>query len=315
MASFTALPGTGSAPLSVQFQDLSTGDVTGWSWTFGDGGSSTQPNPVHVYQQNGDYTVSLTVSGPEGSDSDTKPGVVQVRDLGDCTAGNARNNTSAFKLGYDFIPVNASDTLGMYVVYSGKGAGLSHTVNIFMLPLEGNEVLIFGAGYGDIPQATNSAAFDADAADECLQACMGYDPASTVLRFVAPHGHVDHINPFFVDQLQAKGYTVAEIVFHQGDEQTVNNTMPWDGQDVGLFRTITGSSCNQEILSYDSSLGKIWVHPALRPLAGVDRPVLDVLNDPADRVLLLGSAAGGACPTPPSGIQATYQAHGTAVLR
>jgi hypothetical protein len=34
-----------------------------WSWNFGDGGSSKEPAPVHVYTAGGTYTVSLTING------------------------------------------------------------------------------------------------------------------------------------------------------------------------------------------------------------------------------------------------------------
>ncbi|MCU0463564.1 MAG: PKD domain-containing protein [Anaerolineae bacterium] len=66
----------GDAPLTLQFTDLSTGQVTAYRWEFGDGVTSSDANPIHRYEQPGDYTVRLTVSGPGGSS--TKQGVVNV---------------------------------------------------------------------------------------------------------------------------------------------------------------------------------------------------------------------------------------------
>ena len=44
------------------FHDWSTGDtIVYWSWSFGDGGSSTQQNPTHTYQHPGVYYVCLTI--------------------------------------------------------------------------------------------------------------------------------------------------------------------------------------------------------------------------------------------------------------
>jgi len=63
-AAFTASPTSGNYPLAVNFIDLSSGSVTSWSWTFGDGGTSTAENPSHQYNSAGNYAVSLTVSGP-----------------------------------------------------------------------------------------------------------------------------------------------------------------------------------------------------------------------------------------------------------
>lgn len=71
-AAFTAQPNTGIAPLTVNFADQSTGQITHWVWNFGDGGSSNQRNPTHIYQAVGTYTARLTVTGPGGSDAVTR---------------------------------------------------------------------------------------------------------------------------------------------------------------------------------------------------------------------------------------------------
>jgi PKD repeat protein len=67
VASFSASPTTGVAPLSVQFTDTSSGgQVTSRSWNFGDGQTSTLTNPTHLYTAGGAFTATLTVSGPGG---------------------------------------------------------------------------------------------------------------------------------------------------------------------------------------------------------------------------------------------------------
>lgn len=55
---------------TVVFTDLSTNIPTEWSWDFGDGGTSTLQNPVHLYTVNGTYTVCLTATNVAGSDSE-----------------------------------------------------------------------------------------------------------------------------------------------------------------------------------------------------------------------------------------------------
>jgi uncharacterized protein (TIGR02145 family) len=57
---------------TVFFTDLSSGNPTTWSWHFGDGDTSTQQNPWHVYTSPGFYTVSLSISNATGSDSLSK---------------------------------------------------------------------------------------------------------------------------------------------------------------------------------------------------------------------------------------------------
>jgi PKD repeat protein len=71
VASFTASPLSGSAPLTVQFTDLSTGDIDSWLWYFGDGESGRAQNPSHTYYYAGTYPVTLTVEGPCGTDTAT----------------------------------------------------------------------------------------------------------------------------------------------------------------------------------------------------------------------------------------------------
>jgi serine protease len=78
VAQFTGSPTSGCAPLAVTFTDQSTGDITSWSWTFGDGGTSAAQNPSHTYTSAGKYTVSLTVTGPGGSDIETKTNYITV---------------------------------------------------------------------------------------------------------------------------------------------------------------------------------------------------------------------------------------------
>ena len=77
-ADFEAVPTDGCAPMTVEFTDLSNGDVTGWNWTFGNGQSSTLQNPTVVYADQGQYDVTLIATGPEGTDTRTRLNYVTV---------------------------------------------------------------------------------------------------------------------------------------------------------------------------------------------------------------------------------------------
>ena len=81
VASFTATPTSGPAPLDVAFTNTSTGQPTAFVWSFGDGTSSTDANPVHRYTVDGTYAVSLTVSNATGTDSLTVSNLVTVGSL------------------------------------------------------------------------------------------------------------------------------------------------------------------------------------------------------------------------------------------
>src|SRR5262249_34495807 len=78
VAGFGAAPTSGVAPLSVQFSDTSSGKITTRLWSFGDGTTSSATSPSHVYTSPGTYGVSLSVSGPGGSDLAQKDGLVSV---------------------------------------------------------------------------------------------------------------------------------------------------------------------------------------------------------------------------------------------
>jgi PGF-pre-PGF domain-containing protein len=68
VANFSTNVTGGEVPLSVQFTDLSQ-NVESRSWVFGDGTNSTEQNPEHTYSSAGSYTVNLTVSNGNGTDS------------------------------------------------------------------------------------------------------------------------------------------------------------------------------------------------------------------------------------------------------
>jgi len=88
-ADFSGNPTSGQVPLTVYFTDLSTGSPTSWSWTFGDGGTSTAQNPSHQYTADGSYTVSLTATNANGSDNETKSNYVTVASGGSsCHVGS-----------------------------------------------------------------------------------------------------------------------------------------------------------------------------------------------------------------------------------
>lgn len=78
VANFTASPTNGVRPLGVSFVNTTTGTATSFAWTFGDGGTSTNANPNHVYTNASTFGVTLTVSGPAGGSTNAKPALITV---------------------------------------------------------------------------------------------------------------------------------------------------------------------------------------------------------------------------------------------
>jgi len=78
---FTANPVFGTAPLTVQFTDLSTNDPYLWSWYYGDGSfvvGLNQKNPIHTYDKPGVYNVTLLVRNDGGETQLTKKDYISV---------------------------------------------------------------------------------------------------------------------------------------------------------------------------------------------------------------------------------------------
>ncbi|MEM8909659.1 MAG: PKD domain-containing protein, partial [Bacteroidota bacterium] len=84
--------------LTIQFSDLSIGEIDSWLWNFGDGNTSTEQNPLHTYTDPGLYEVTLVVNGD--SCSSVYIGAVQAGGLEPCNCD------------FEFDPVCVEDENG-----------------------------------------------------------------------------------------------------------------------------------------------------------------------------------------------------------
>jgi PKD repeat protein len=91
------------APLSIQFIDTSQ-NTTAWNWDFGDSTYSTQKNPMHTYSAAGNYTVTLTVSSENGTDSKTS--IINVSEYSVLPVSDFSTNVSS---GYTPLSVQFLD--------------------------------------------------------------------------------------------------------------------------------------------------------------------------------------------------------------
>jgi LPXTG-motif cell wall-anchored protein len=94
VANFTANVTRGVAPLVVRFNDTTENSPTVWSWKFGDGGKSSEQNPVHTFTDPGSYTVSLSVENTAGKDSLKKSEYIEVNPLSSPVASFTASATS-----------------------------------------------------------------------------------------------------------------------------------------------------------------------------------------------------------------------------
>ncbi|MDK2910086.1 MAG: hypothetical protein PWR20_1653 [Bacteroidales bacterium] len=75
---------------TVSFFDQTAGSITSWLWDFGDGNSSTQQNPQHLYTSSGTYPVTLQVINSNGCQNETSQLLILFdKPTADFTANNA----------------------------------------------------------------------------------------------------------------------------------------------------------------------------------------------------------------------------------
>ena len=98
IAALTAAPG--NAPLTAQFTDQSTGDITSRTLNPGDGTTITGTDPLtftYTYEEPGTYTVTLTVTGPGGDDTATDNVTVTAPNAAPSVAISSPENGASFQ--------------------------------------------------------------------------------------------------------------------------------------------------------------------------------------------------------------------------
>jgi len=78
IANFNATPTSIPVNGSVQFTNASSGIYSNVIWNFGDGTTSTEESPEHIFVKTGLYDVSLICNGRAGSDTIIKKGLIYV---------------------------------------------------------------------------------------------------------------------------------------------------------------------------------------------------------------------------------------------
>ena len=80
LARFSANQTLGTPPLTVTFTNQSLGSITNWVWDFDSDGTvdSTETNPTATFAKAGEYSVTLSVAGPNGTDTKVSVGYITV---------------------------------------------------------------------------------------------------------------------------------------------------------------------------------------------------------------------------------------------
>ncbi len=136
VADFMAKPESGLAPLTVNFEDLSTGKPASWTWDFGDGDLGKTRNPSHTYRKAGTYTVSLAVSTSCGEETVTKKDLISVKAGKEVIADfrvNARSGLASFSIDFEDLSSGGPESWA-WDFGDGNTSGDQHPTHTYKNP-------------------------------------------------------------------------------------------------------------------------------------------------------------------------------------
>lgn len=107
-----------STNLAYSFNDLTSGSPTSWMWDFGDGNTSTQQNPNHLYSNLGTFQVCLIATNSCGPDTFCTSVTVT------CPTPTANFSLNANNLTVDFSDMSTGAPTGWQWIF-GDGSGFS----------------------------------------------------------------------------------------------------------------------------------------------------------------------------------------------
>lgn len=143
IANFAANQTNVTPATTVQFTDLTTGVPTSWAWTvapgtgwaYAAGTSATSQNPQITFNTVGQYTITLTATNAQGSDSEIKNNyIVVAASTGPCTGSSATCDEFINNVNLNTINNTSTCSTGGYANYTtttttlAKGTQYSLTV-------------------------------------------------------------------------------------------------------------------------------------------------------------------------------------------
>ncbi len=121
----------GCAPLNANFLNtsvISSGNISGWLWNFGDGNISTEEHPVHTYTLGGSWNISLTVVSDQGCQA-TYTAPASVRTYPQPDADFTANPLVSDNVSPTVHFTNLSSGFTSYIWNFGDGTSTSHELN------------------------------------------------------------------------------------------------------------------------------------------------------------------------------------------
>jgi PKD repeat protein len=128
-------------PCTISFINVS-GNATSYLWNFGDGFTSTEFNPSHIYNFNGTYVLRLKVTGPGGVDSVCKNITVENPPPANKSSFSYfKEKCTGTPVGISFKTINPLSTNPVWDFGNGNAAFDRDPINQYLLP--GDYTLIY----------------------------------------------------------------------------------------------------------------------------------------------------------------------------
>jgi trimeric autotransporter adhesin len=277
VANFTSNTTTGNAPLSVQFNDTSTGNPTSWSWDFGDNNNSTDQNPVHTYTKAGTYNVSLTSFNEDGNSTLTQTNYITVllNDVYVSTAGNDVTGDGTSTNAYATIQkgLNNAASGGTLHLASGTYAGSSNkavtiTKNITIVGESQSNTIINAANFGNIFSINPGVNFT------IFNITLANGNSTTYGGAIYNKGNTTIDNCIFTGNTAAGGGSYGGAAIYNGGNLTVSNSNFMANTITSFAGAIYGDTGSKTSVSNCSFIG----NTAANGGAIWSRGVLNVTN-------------------------------------
>ena len=298
IATFTATPTSGEAPLSVTFDASGSSDPDGflvnYAWDFGDGNTATGSNPSNTYTGVGSYTAVLVVTDDSAA-TDTFAITITVNETADTEAPSIPQNLLASNPTQTTIDLSwdaATDNVGVvgYLIYQDGSATPIDTV--------------IGTSYTatGLTEATNYqfavAAFDAagnvSAQSQAVQASTSSPITCETPSNIALGRDARQSSTYGngVAGLAVDGNTTGTSPWSADLQHTTNEFQPWWEVDLGANSQIDSVILYNRTDGFQFRLSDFYVLTSMEPMEGT---AAELLADPAvSQTFFLGGAGQGA---------------------
>ncbi len=255
VADFSANQTEICAGASVNFTDASTGTPTSWLWDFGDGTTEvTEQNPSHLYMIPGTYSVTLTATNANGTNTQTKTDYITVK-----TAPNA--GTDGMLLICEGTTPSNEDLFDALVGTPDEGGTWTNDGTIYTYTVTGTAPCVDATATVTVTETSAPNA----GTNGTLNICEGTTPSTEDL-FNALNGNPDEGGTWSNDGL-IYTYTISSPCGNVAATVTITETTAPNAGTDGTLSILEGTTPSDEglfnALGGNPDTGGTWTNEGL----------------------------------------------------